>query len=142
MEIDITEFVTGDAEPFEFSRSRAEAGQDAGPTSWRNALGEAAERPMLTTEEHLGAMRDWAKSSGGWDDEEIAAWSDNEINALFVQLVSGDMREAGMNECDMDEFDWEEYERRASEGQISGNIYRADVPGHESFGRLFYTLDS
>lgn len=132
MEIDITAFVQGEAEPFEFSRSMAEYGQDAGPTSWRNALAEGAARPMLATDEQLDAMREFALSSGGWNDEEVAAWSAAEVNALFVQWVSGDMREAGIDECDASDFDWEHYAKRVSTGAISGNIYRGD-DGHVYF---------
>ena len=76
----------------------------------------------------------------GGDAEECAAWPDDECNALFIQLISGDMREAGMDACDMDEFDWEAYEEQAREGRIPGNIFKGDVEGHEGSGRIFYDL--
>ena len=38
-------------------------------------------------------MRDFARSSGGWSADEIAAWPDEELNALFLQWVAGDTRE-------------------------------------------------
>ena len=62
------------------------------------------------------AMRAWAKDSGGWNDEEIAAWSDNELNALFIQLVSGDIREMGNST-------WEEYAALSEAGQVSGCLF-------------------
>jgi hypothetical protein len=140
-EIDITRFVQ-EADPFEFSASRAERGEHAGRDTWRNAVAEGTSAPLLTTEEHFDALRAWAKDTGAWDAAERAAWSEAECNALFIQLVSGDMREAGMGDCELDEFDWDKYQSRASEGRISGNIYRCDIEGHESFGRIFYYLGS
>ncbi len=80
------------------------------------------------------SLREYAAGFGAWDDDEIAAWDAGECNALFVQLVSGDMREAGMDEGDLEDFDWEEYEHHANVGQISGNIYRGDD------GQIYYSL--
>ena len=141
MEIDITEFVTNE-EPYEFSGSIAERGPNAGPQTWANASQEAQRKPLLTTEDQLDAMRQWVKESGGWDKAERDAMSPADLNAMFIQLISGDMREMGLNECDLEDFDWEEYQVRAEEGQISGNIFRCDIENHESFGRFFYYLGS
>jgi hypothetical protein len=141
MEIDITVFVTG-VETWDFSGSIATHGPNAGPNTWRAAKKQAADSPLLETEEQLQAMRDWALSSGGWDEKEIDAWSDEDLNALFIQLISGDMRESGMdNYCVMDgsdpdcEFDWEAYQEDVEAGHISGNIYK-------SADRIFYYLGS
>lgn len=131
-EIDITDFVTN-TDTWKFSGSIATHGPNAEPNTWNNAVREATESPLLKTEEELDALRQWAKETGAWDDEHIAAWSPEECNALFIQLVSGDMREAGMDNYDVDEFDWEDYQQRAEEGQISGNVYR-------SSDRIFYYL--
>lgn len=126
MELDITAFVRGEAEPFDFSRSAAEWGPDAGLSSWRNAIAQAEASPLLTTPEHFDAMRDFIKGFGAWDADEIAAISDADLNAMLIQFISGDMRESGMDACDPDDFDWAEYERRAEEGQIFARIYRGD----------------
>lgn len=134
MEIDITSFFKS-ADPFEFSASRAERGQNAGPETWANAKREASESPLLTTPEQLEALRDHMRDFGAWEDEEIAAWDADNCNALFVQLVSGDMREAGLDN-DPDDADWEDYHARAEEGQCSGAIYRADD------GRVYYSLSN
>lgn len=142
MDIDITAFIHGESDPFDFSRSAAEAGQNAGPDSWRDALAEASAHPMLDTPEKLDAMRDFIRGFGAWNREEIAAMSDDKLNALLIQFISGDMREAGMDACDPEDFDWTEYQVRASAGEISGRIYRADVPDHASFGRVFFSLDA
>ena len=73
MEIDITRFVT-EADPYEFSASIAERGDNAGPETWRNAVAEGESSPLLTTPEQLDALRAYMKGFGAWDDEEIAAW--------------------------------------------------------------------
>ena len=125
MEIDITLFVT-EADPFEFSASRAERGDNAGRDTWNNAKRQGGEAPLLTTAEQLDAFRDYVRGFGAWEDDEINAWSETECNALFVQMISGDMREAGFDEVDLEDFDWPEYERRAEQGTISGRIYHGD----------------
>ena len=132
-EIDITAFCLN-ANPFEFSASRAERGDNAGPETWRNALAEAERAPLLSTEEHLEAMRRFVRESGGWNDREVAAMSAQELNALLVQWISGDLREADYDESFPDEFDWSDYEERCRRGECLGRFYRADD------GRIFYSL--
>ena len=92
MEIDITRFFET-AETHDFSASAAELGQNAGKITWANAMREAEETPLLSTDAELDAMRQFARESGGWDDEEVAAWTAEEVNALFIQWISGDMNE-------------------------------------------------
>jgi hypothetical protein len=115
MEIDITDFFTS-ADPFEFSASIAERGQNAGPQTWTNAKEQAANAPLLQTK------------------EETAAWSAVECNALFIQLVSGDMRESGLDD-DPDDDDWRDYEKGAEDGRFPGNIFR-------SSDRIYYSLSN
>jgi hypothetical protein len=78
------------------------------------------------TEEKRAAFRDFVRSSGGWDDDEINAWSDSELNALCLQWIAGDIREA-CSDCKGDTagFDWEEYEVGAQTGRHSSRLYRA-----------------
>jgi len=130
MEINITRFFN-EAEPFEFSASIAERGDNAGNETWNNAKNEAARLPLLNGENELAAMRQWAKASGGWNDDEIAAWSDTELNALFIQLISGDIREA---ESGNGEIDWEQYEQEQESGNVSGCLYRGID------GQIYYSL--
>lgn len=134
MEIDITELFEKDTWPF--SGSVATHGPDAGKSTWCSALHEAAESPLLRDEDALDAMRQWAKETGAWTREEIAAWSAEECNALFIQLVTGDLRESGLEEAAIDDDElWAEYEAGANDGRWSGNLYR-----HE--GRVFYSLSN
>lgn len=89
MEINISAYY--DANPAMYSGSVAELGDNAGKITWNNA--KESGYTLLDTADKLEAMRKWALSSGGWNDEEIAAWTDVELNALFIQLVFGDIRE-------------------------------------------------
>ena len=138
MEIDVTSLLALDQ--FALSHPQAEGGENAGPETWKAAQDQAAETPLLDTPEKLQAMRDFARSSGGWDGEEIAAWSDREINALFLQWIAGDCRECpathGERADSLEDIDWGEYEEQASAGQISSNLFRGDD------GKIYFTLDS
>jgi hypothetical protein len=122
MEIKITDFFKN-AAPSDFSASCAEIGQNAARDTWQAALEEAEDTLMLHTSEQLEAFRDHIRGFGAWSDEEIDGYSVTELNALFIQCVSGDIREAGL---DTDCPDWTEYERGASAGQYSGRLYLGD----------------
>ena len=89
MEINITHLLETDL--FPFSHSRAEGGENAGPNTWNAALN--GPRPLLNTPEEFEAFREHVGEFGAWSEEEIAAWDDNECQALFLQLISGDVRE-------------------------------------------------
>lgn len=141
MEIDITDFVMNE-DAYEFSGSVAERGPLAGPQTWANAKQEAARKPLLVTDEQLDAMRQWVKDSGGWECSERKAMTPEDLNALFIQLISGDMREMGLDDDFADEFDWEAYGEKVEQGQLSGNLFRGDVDGHPGQGRIFYYLES
>ena len=89
MEINITHLL--ETYLFPFSHSRAEGGENAGPNTWNAALN--GPRPLLNTPEEFEAFRDFAESTGGWDEEEVTSWDENECQALFLQFISGDVRE-------------------------------------------------
>ncbi len=136
MEIDVTRFVR-EAEPFDFSASIAERGPNAGPATWNNAKREGASAPLLTTPEQLDALRDYTRGFGAWEDEEIDAWDPVECNALFIQLLSGDLRAIEALASNEDgEIDWAKYEELSAAGQIGGNLY----PGGDD--QIFYYLGS
>jgi hypothetical protein len=126
MEIDITTLAT-ESDPFEFSASIAERGQNAGPETWANAKDEAAERPILS-DDQLPDFRDYMRGFGAWEDEEINAWDATECNALFIQMVAGDLREAE-SLCPGDGpggIHWSKYEALAEAGTCSGRIFLSD----------------
>ena len=122
MEIDITEFFNS-ADPFEFSHRRSEGGPNAGPETWQAALREGAESPILTTPEQLDALRGHLRGYG--------AWSPDECNALLVQLIIGDIREAGLEGQAIEEIDMKAYEAFC-ENQGGSLTFSAD--------RAFYYL--
>lgn len=132
MEIDITEFFRN-AAPRDYSASVAEIGRDAGPITWGHACEDAPDYPILDTEEKREVFRAFVRSSGGWTDEEIRAWSDNELSALLIQWISGDMRECeiGPNSTDAE---WQEYERLAMEGVCPSRLFRG------SNGRVYFDI--
>lgn len=138
MHINITQFFQT-ANPFELSGSVAEYGQNAEKITWQNALAHAGANPaMLDTEEKLEAFRDHVRGFGAWDDSEIEAWTSQECEALFCQLIAGDMREAGL-EYPMSNHDWEQYEADSAKGVCPSNIFRGDV-GPEGEYEVFYYL--
>ena len=122
MEINITDFFyTGQAHLY--SASKVELGEDAGKLTWLNALAYANKHRMLETEEQLEAFMAFVKDTGGWTQEEISHWTNHELNALFVQFVAGDIREAGL---DKPHPDWEQYEIDAMEGRVSSRFFMSD----------------
>jgi hypothetical protein len=48
---------------------------------------------LLDTEDKRAAFRAFVLSSGGWTEDEIAGWSDAELNALLIQWIAGDVRD-------------------------------------------------
>jgi len=123
MEIDVTTLAT-EGEMFDFSASVAERGRNAGPETWANAKAEAAARPLMSDDE-LPEFRDYMRGFGAWDEDEINGWSADECNALLVQLVAGDLREAE-SLCPGDGpggIDWDAYRELAEGGTCSGRTY-------------------
>lgn len=131
LEIDVSFLLTEDAG--QFSASRMELGEDAGRITWDNAY-EAADLINLTPEEILEA-KDYIRTWGAWEDEEIDGWSDDETKALIIQFAAGDYRE--VEDCcwddDENEINWEQYQQDAGSGRISGNLYYADGKLYLSF---------
>lgn len=129
MQINITAFFQI-AAPMDYSASVAEIGQSAGPDTWRAACDDAPDYPFLDTEEKRGAFRNFVRSSGGWSAEEIAAWSDIELGALFLQWVASDAREMftrGRRTLDaLTPEDWSAAETLQRDGSAPSNIYRGD----------------
>jgi hypothetical protein len=134
MELDITRFFN-EACPMDYSASRAELGQDAGKITWNAAVDDAAEYEILPDDKARDAFRDHVRDFGAWDDEEIAAWSNDELNALCMQMVAGDIREM-LGVSSSGEWNWTEYEQEAEKGRISSNIYQGDD------GRVYYYIGS
>ena len=129
MEINITRLSR--VNQYDLSHSRHEGGQNAGTNTWRAALNQAIKTSLLDTPEKLDAMREFALSSGGWDQEEITAWTSQELNALFLQWIAGDCRELGADA--IEDIDWIAAEKIQQDGIASSNLFRS-----ESGGIYFY----
>lgn len=110
MEINITRFFDA-AAPMDYSASVAEIGNNAGADTWRAAMDDAPDYALLITNDQLQAMRDHITGYGAWDAQEIAAFTDQELNALFMQLISSDIRESTY----LESRDWTGYENDENE---------------------------
>jgi hypothetical protein len=121
MELNITQFFNETC-PRDYSASAAELGPDAGKITWNHAKEDAQDWQFLDTDEKKDMFRSFVYESGGWDQDEITAWSDVELGALLLQWIAGDIREA---ELDINS-NWLEYYNRAEKGQVNSNLYRAE----------------
>ena len=132
-EIDVTPlFASPGFDPWDCFNSTANLGQNAGELTWRAS--QRAASSLVLTEGQKEAFRDFVRSSGGWDDEEIASWTEAELTALCVQWIAGDVREGFGDDLPDDpaERDWEDYNERAERGSVSSTLYLSD-------GKLFWS---
>lgn len=122
----------------DYFASVAEIGRDAGPSTWRAACDDAPDYPLLDTEEKRDAFRRFVRDSGGWTDEEILVWSNDDLTALLIQWVSGDMREPVGFELGPDTTpeQWADYREQSESGHCSGRIWRNDD------GRVYFYIGS
>ena len=121
MELDITDFFNN-AAPADYSASAMELGDNAGRITWGHAVEDAPDYPLLDTDDKREAFRDFIREFGAWDNTEIAAWTDQELTALLIQFISGDMREANLDPAAPD---WTQYEKDAEAGRVSSRIFRS-----------------
>lgn len=122
MELDITEFFNG-ARPADYSASVMELGEHAGEITWNRALVAARRWNLLDTPDKQAAFRAHVRGFGAWSDAEIEGFSSVELNALLIQLIAGDIREAGLDSGTT----WEEYNASENAGRllqgIDGRVY-------------------
>jgi hypothetical protein len=125
MELNITHLFSDDSSfvPFDLSNNRATLGDNAGALTWAASVETAAEIVLLDTPEKREAFKDFVADAGAWDSAEINAWSETELNALCLQWIAGDVREA-FGDADFADWDWAEYEVRAERGSISSRLFK------------------
>lgn len=125
MEINISSFFR-EAAHRDYSASVAELGPDAGKVTWNHAMEDSApgETLMLDTSAKVDALREHMRGFGAWDDDEIDNWTVQECNAMFLQAVSGDIRETP--DMEPGNWDWELYEQMANEGTVGGRMFLGD----------------
>ena len=127
-----------------YSASQAELGQNAGEITWQNAMDNFdSENPyagpiLLILPSEIEAAKTWFADFGAWEESEIDSWTDQETNALLLQFIAGDIREALPELLN----DYAEYQKQAESGQISGRIYKCDIEGNEDFGEWFIYVGS
>lgn len=92
-ELDVTRYVL-EEDCSEFSASVFERGDNVGQETWEAALREVRGRePSLLTEEQVSETRVWLRGFGAWTQEEIDAYGPDEVEALLLQFIAGDIRE-------------------------------------------------
>ena len=122
MELNISSFFAT-VTPRELSSSVAESGPCAGALTWSASCKASMHHALLTHDAKREAFRAWVEASGGWTAEEIAAWTNTELNALLLQWIAGDLREMGIDD-DTGGINWADVERGQSEGQYPRNRFR------------------
>ena len=129
MELNITAFYNN-TYPSDYSASVAEIGASAGPDTWRAACEDSPDYMILDDDDKLQAMREHMRGFGAWSDEEIAARTDAELNALLIQMIAGDIRES----CLSDGGTWAEYYEQGEQGIVSGSLFSDDN------GQVYYMI--
>ena len=125
--IDLSPMLSEDA--FQFSASAHEMGENAGRITWNNAKDGPQ---LLTNDDQREAFKEWIADFGAWDESEREAMTDQELNALLVQFVSGDIREAGADS--LEDIDPAKLmEDQENEG-ICSNLFQDDS------GTWFYSI--
>jgi hypothetical protein len=122
MELNISSFFAT-VTPRELPSSVAESGPCAGALTWSASCKASMHHPLLDSDEKREAFRARVENSGGWDAEEIAAWSDLELNALLLQWISGDLREMGIDD-DTGAIDWDGIDAMQQAGTYPSNIFK------------------
>ena len=105
----------------DYSASVAEIGYNAARSTWQAAVDDSDDYLMLDSDEKREEFRRYVKGFGAWTEDEIRAWSDQELNALLIQMIAGDIREAKL---DTDNPDWEQYEKDSEAGRVAGRIFK------------------
>ena len=136
MELNITELFNT-IEPSEYSASCAELGQDAGRITWNHSKRDAKKHYLLNTQDKKDAFKRFVKDSGGWSQDEIDTWNCDELNALCLQWIAGDMREGNLY-AGMTDDEWREYETGSEEGRYSSRIYGGPL---SIDGQVYFMLD-
>ena len=122
MEINITPLKEMEAPML--SASNFKMGTGAGKITWDNCMLEVKTHYLINTPSKRIALRDHIRGFGAWDDEEIDNWDANELNAFFLQMIAGDIREAGYDY--LEDIDWIDYQEQVEDGTISGLMFKAD----------------
>lgn len=99
-------------------------GNNAAMDTWNNSKDTAKSNQILNTPKEYAAFIEHMQAMGFGDDEEksMYTWPLVELNALFIQLISGDINESDA----LENHDFIEYEKESEAGQVAGAIYKGD----------------
>jgi hypothetical protein len=109
MELNVTPLFADKLDFYMISNSVANLGSDAAKITWENAL-EAADQFPLATDKNQQELRDYFKSYGAWDAQEVASWSLRELSALCWQEAAADVSD-----------NWADLEELPDSGEIEGS---------------------
>ena len=130
MELDITCML--DERLKDYSDSIANSGlRNIAKVTWNNALKSDI---SFVTNESIKEVREYLSTFGAWSLQELNEFTLNEVNALVIQLVSGDLQEY-LEAKQGSKQEFEEWEER-----FGGRVYECDVEDYELYGNLFYYL--
>lgn len=79
---------------YSLSGSVAELGSNAAQFTWNNALEYSKKYPLLKNTSEVLEAKAYFRSFGAWSDEEVSRWGYQDVNALLVQEVASDVKEA------------------------------------------------
>lgn len=133
MELNITRFFN-EACPKDYSASVAEIGANAGADTWRAACEDSEDYMILDDQDKRAAFRAYVKTFGAWEDTEVSAWTYRELNALLLQMVSGDIREF----LDIADGKWETWQELCEAGTCSSRLFGGALSVD---GQVYYSLD-
>ena len=124
LEVIVTCLIT-DLDPAELSGSIAERGLNAGQETWENSMQAAEDYAPILKPDERPAARKFFRGFGAWNDEEVAAWTDKELDALVLQYAAGDLRElqALAPGDGLGDIDWDEAEKLSERGTVSGSLF-------------------
>jgi hypothetical protein len=100
-----------------FAGSIAELGENAAKITWANCLAYSENSPPLSTPDQISEARDYFREFGAWDDDEINAWTLNEVQAIVLQELAHQIKE--FQRCD----DYDDYRDQSERGSVSGMLY-------------------
>ena len=115
-----------DIEPFELSGSIAERGKDAAAETWSNACDAARSTEIDLIDE--SEVRDYFRSFGAWEDDEIDGWTTEELRALILQEAAGDLRtlQSVAPGDGVAGVDWDKAFALAKRGEVSSSLWPND----------------
>ena len=129
-EFNVTDIVAGPNAPdhWYLSNSVSNLGCNAAQLTWENCLGHAERTRVLRTADDLEAMRDHLRAYGAWDEDEIKALTDRELNAFALQEIAAEVNElTNYYDIDLDsplpQDQYATLEQAWEDGQLSGRLY-------------------